>query len=339
MIREKVRHIIPYRPVYLQFLAWVDGVTPWVGIKGRVEEFQADMHQREEESTAAGPIPNTTRVIRRKPFYAAEVIMKGIELRAMLATFSEPLKQDVQITASAQKSNYRKHVDLPITTSTSTWYDLEDFVEFDWLSSSSPILHLLPLATFPNFTYFKRNSSLPGIFPQTSKFGSEHSHICLLGTEPCKLSCISVLPILDILLAVPQTQISLASARATELNKSLQSEATPKGHKGLTVSTLCKHILDLCLIQSKPSSRSSVKKMLALLEEYIAALKESEIRPDDPQTKESQTYYMPTDIVSPDEWAEFDNVYQIHCPSVFMDSAVRDVCLLFSSYRDQHNQG
>lgn len=141
------------------------------------------MHQREEESTVAG------RTVRRKPFYAAEVIMKGIELRAMLATFPEPLKQDVQITASAQRSNYRKHVDLPITTSTSTWYDIEDFVELDWLSSSPPVLHLLPLATFPHFTYFKRNTSLPGVFPQTSKFGSEHSHICLLGKEQCKMSC------------------------------------------------------------------------------------------------------------------------------------------------------
>ncbi|KAF8812536.1 hypothetical protein BYT27DRAFT_7182979 [Phlegmacium glaucopus] len=275
---------------------WVDGVTPWVGVKGRVEEFQADMHQREEESTAAGPIPDTTRVVRRKPFYAAEVTMKGIELRAMLATFSEPLKQDVQITASAERSNYRKHTDLPVTTSTSTWYDLEDFVELAWLSSSPPVLHLLPLATLPHFTYFKRNSSLPGVFPQTSKFGSEHSHICLLGKEP----------------SVPQTQISLASARATELKKSLQSEATPRSQKGLT-----------------PSSRSSVKKMLALLEEYITALRDTELRLDDPPTKEPQNYHMPTDIVSPDEWAEFDNVYQIHCPSVFMDRAVRDIMVQY----------
>jgi len=333
IIQGKVRSNTSTFPTnqLMTFLAWVDGVTPWVGVKGRVEEFQADMHQREEESTTAGPIPNTTRVVRRKPFYAAEVVMKGIELQAMLATFSEPLKQDVQITASTQRNNYRKHADLPITTSTSTWYDLEDFVELDWLSSGPPVLHLLPLATLPHFTYFKRNSSLPGVFPQTSKFGSEDSHICLLGKEPCKLSRMSVLPLLDILVAVPQTQISLASARATELKKSLQSEATPRGQKGLTVSMLGKHFLDLCLIQFKPSSRLSVKKMLALLEEYIAVLRETEVRLDDPQTKEPQVYHMPTDIVSPDEWAEFDNVYQIHCPSVFMDSAVRDVCLLFPS--------
>ena len=228
--------------ISLQFLAWVDGVTPWLGTKGRVEEFQADMHQREEESTVGG------RPVRRKPFYAAEVIMKGIELRAMLATFHEPLKQNIQITASTQRSNYRNHVDLPITASTSTWYDLEDFVELDWLSSSPPILNLLPLATCPHFTYFKRNTSLPGVSPQTSKFGSECSHICLLGKEQCKLYRISVLPMTNILVAVPQTQISLASARVTELKKSLQSETTNRGKKGLTVSALYKLFLNPCLI-------------------------------------------------------------------------------------------
>jgi hypothetical protein len=325
IIREKVRSSISTFPISLQFLAWVDGVTPWLGTKGRVEEVQADMHQREEESMVAG------RPVRKKSFYAAEVIIKGIELRAMLATFPEPLKQNVQITASSQRSNYRNHVNLPITASTSTWYDLEDFVELDWLSSSPPVLHLLPLATSPHFTYFKRNTSLPGLSPHTSKFGSEHSHICLLGKEQCELYRMSVLPIINILVAVPQTQISLASARVTELKQSLQNETTPRGKKGLTVSAPCKVILDSCLNQLKPSGRSSVKKMLALLEEYIAALKETEAGLGDPQMPGQQNHHMPTAIVSPDEWAEFDNVYQIHCPNVFMDSAVRDVRSLSSS--------
>jgi hypothetical protein len=73
--------------------------------------------------------------------------------------------------------------------------------------------------------------------------------------------------------------------------------------------------------------------MLALLEEYIAALREAEVGLDDPQMQEPQNHHIPTDIVSPDEWAEFHNVYQIHCPSVSMDSAVRDVRSLFSLSR------
>jgi hypothetical protein len=38
-----------------------------------------------------------------------------------------------------------------------------------------------------------------------------------------------------------------------------------------------------------------------------------------------QTYYMPSDTVSADEWSCFDNVYQVHCPKIFMNNAIRDV--------------
>lgn len=178
-------------------IAWVDGITPWVGLKGKVDEFQADLHQRDEESIVPGPIPNTTRIVRKKPFYAAEVIMKGIELRAMLAIFSEPMKQNADMTAPPQRSNYRKHTDLPVTLPSSIWYDLDDFVELNWsLPEDLPLLHLLPLAGCPHFTYFKRNEALSGS-PQTSKFGSEHSHICLLGKEPCKFDYANCRDVVD----------------------------------------------------------------------------------------------------------------------------------------------
>ncbi|KDR83645.1 hypothetical protein GALMADRAFT_235956 [Galerina marginata CBS 339.88] len=275
---------------------WVDGVTPWVGLKGKVDEFQADMHQREEETTVPGPIPNTTRVVRKKPFYAAEVIMKGIELRAMLATFPEVKKQNAEMTAPPQRSNYRKHTDLPVTPSTSIWYDMDDFVELDWSSMEQPTLCLLPLASCPHFTFFKRNEALSGSHPQPSKFGSEHSHICLLGKEP----------------SVPKTQISLANARAMELRQFAQNESSSGGKNSSTAA-----------------NPKSAMKMVTLLEDYIAVLKEVEIKPDSTQAKAAQSYHMPADIVSSDEWAEFDNVYQIHCPSIFMDSAVRDVMMQY----------
>jgi hypothetical protein len=66
--------------------------------------------------------------------------------------------------------------------------------------------------------------------------------------------------------------------------------------------------------------------MVTLLEDYISVLREVEIRPESASQRDAtQNYYMVSDIVSSDEWAEFDNVYQIHCPSILMDSAIRDV--------------
>lgn len=166
--------------------AWVDGVVPWVGVKAKVDEFQADMHQREEETTIPGLLPNTTRTIRRKPFYAAEVLMKGLELKALLAIFSEPLKQTADITAPPQRCNYRKHDDLPLVPPTSVWYDPDDFVELDWTPPGPLSLHMLPAVVCPQFTYFKQSSSVSKNDTQTSKFGSEHSHSCLLGKEACE---------------------------------------------------------------------------------------------------------------------------------------------------------
>lgn len=318
-------------PTHKSSIAWVDGVTPWVGLKGKVDELQADLHQRDEESTVPGPIPNTTRVVRKKPFYAAEVIMKGIELRAMLAIFSEPMKQNADMTAPPQRSNYRKHSGLPVTSPSSIWYDLDDFVELNWsLPKNPPQLHLVPLAGCPHFTYFKRNEALSGS-PQTSKFGSEHSHNCLLGKEPCKIvhnNCQEIF-LTSVLEAVPKTQIALANARVMELRKLVDKKTEEKGTK---VCFLVFHgLLTTKRFYQGPTTRS-VMKMVDLLEEYVNILKEVEIKPESAREKVAQSYHMPADIVSLEEWAEFDNVYQIHCPSISMDSAVRDVrichCLL-----------
>lgn len=64
--------------------------------------------------------------------------------------------------------------------------------------------------------------------------------------------------------------------------------------------------------------------MITLLEKYISHLGSVDMQPDTSyDTRES--YNMPVDNVSPHEWAEFEHVYQIHFPCIFMDKAVRDV--------------
>lgn len=151
-----------------------------------IDEFHADMHQRDQETVVPGLIPNTTKVTRRKPFYAAEVVLKGLDLRALLATFDEPIKQSVPVTSPPQRSNYRTCSDLPVTAPSSPWHDPDDFVEMDWSISAAPNLHLLPITLCPHFTYFKRNVADLGDQVGTSKFGMERSHTCLLGKEPCE---------------------------------------------------------------------------------------------------------------------------------------------------------
>jgi hypothetical protein len=147
-----------------------------------IDEFQVDMHQRDQETVVPGLIPNTTKTRRRKPFYAAELVLKGLDLRAILATFSEPLKRSVQVTPPPEISNYRTHEDLPNDRS---WFDSDDFNEVDWKTTSLDELHLLPVVSCPRIMYFKRNSMVLNTNNDKSKFGDEQTHRCLLGKEPC----------------------------------------------------------------------------------------------------------------------------------------------------------
>ncbi|KAF8897633.1 golgi-body localization protein domain-containing protein [Infundibulicybe gibba] len=266
---------------------WADGLTPWIGVKGMIDEFQADMHQRDQESVVPGLVPNAPKVTRRKPFYAAELVLKGVDLRALLAIFSEPLKKDVPISFPSQRSNYRTRNDLPSTDLASPWYDTDDFVETDWTMPSPQMFHLLPVANIPHFTYFKRNLANFHDEGGSSKFGNEESHTCLLGREP----------------SVPQIQISLASARMAELSEAIRNSQTEM-------------------------EQSSLGKMAALLQEYITLLQRTEPTPKS-KNRYTQNYHIPSDTVSPSEWAEFDHVYQIHCPKIFMDSAIRDIMIQY----------
>ncbi|KAF9268076.1 hypothetical protein L218DRAFT_994841 [Marasmius fiardii PR-910] len=265
---------------------WNDGVTPWLGVKAMIDELEADLHQRDEEIIVADTDGTAMKCTRRKPFYAAELVLKGLDLRAILATFSEPLKMDVDITSPPRKSNYRTGSDLPTTDHTSPWHDSDDYVEIDWSLPQQPgtsIFHVLPVASCPRFAYSKRNSGFSKDGAQRSKFGNEDTHQCFLGKEP----------------SVPRIQSTLALERIAELRAVLDKQETDK--------------------------RRSCQRKINLLEQYIEALQKT----DQDSSGYSPDYQMPADSVSPDEWAEFDNVYQIHCPKLFLDSAVRDIMMQY----------
>lgn len=63
---------------------------------------------------------------------------------------------------------------------------------------------------------------------------------------------------------------------------------------------------------------------MSLLEDYVTLL-QAEARSEETTREATRSYLMPSHTVSPDEWAAFENVYQIHCPKIYMDNTVRDV--------------
>ena len=68
--------------------------------------------------------------------------------------------------------------------------------------------------------------------------------------------------------------------------------------------------------------------MISLLENYVQHLRHVERASRSSSVNGSLNYYMASDSVSPEEWAEFDNVYQIHCPQIYLDNIIRDVGIL-----------
>ncbi len=172
------------------------GVTNFIGIKALVDRFEADMHQREQEAT----VPGTDKKIRHKPFYAAEVKLIGLHLRAVMAIFSDPLKQDVAMEMSGDQGD-SSFLNDPFAGEDppSVWVDMCDFVELDCAPKDrNPSLSMLPIASCPRFSYFRRSSGqaqggdLHGVASEQSRFGEENTHVCILGKEPCKWITIAI---------------------------------------------------------------------------------------------------------------------------------------------------
>ncbi|KAG2152335.1 golgi-body localization protein domain-containing protein [Suillus cothurnatus] len=267
--------------------SWVSGTTSFVGTKANVGHFQADMHQRDQESIAPGDSQDSIKVVRHKPFYAAEVVMKDMDLRAMLATFSEPLKQAIPLSFEGDR-DANSSTKPPPTITPSDWIDADDFVETDWSSKHEPDIRLLPLLLCSRLTYFKKNATSGAM--EGSKFGVEDTHTCLLGREA----------------SVPQIEVDLANHRISQLRD---------------LATLDPH--------ANEGTSTSLHKMTALLQDYVNHLRMTEIPHTGSRSSNIENYYMPSETVEADEWAEFENVYQLHAPKVFMNDSIRDIMLQY----------
>ncbi|KIP10738.1 hypothetical protein PHLGIDRAFT_22173 [Phlebiopsis gigantea 11061_1 CR5-6] len=278
--------------------AWADGVTPFVGIKAFILRFQADMHQRAQESTINKP-DGTTKTIVHKPFYAVEVVLTDMELKTVLAIFHEPLKQRVPLEPMHTESGYRTREGIPTTEAGSPWIDLDDFTDTSWAPmTDNPTMHHLLAASCPRFTYFKRaypNEMKDRI--EETKFGDEDTHMCFLGKEA----------------SVPRIQMNIASDRMDKLRQETANSNSP----------CTPNITD----PLKPNV--DTEYMISLLQDYVNHLHTVDAQSQSTLATGPTTYYMPADSVSPEEWAQFDNVYQLHCPNIFMDNIIRDIMMQY----------
>lgn len=183
--------------------SWATGITPCVGFKAVVESFQADLHQRDQVESIQDEATGLVRTKTHKPFSAAEVLAKGLDLRAMLAHFNEPEKPGVDLPPlpnsefDASSSTRPPMPDSSKEPLSSRWVDMDDFVELDWSpNDKEPDIWLFTAALCPHIMYFKKpdrpqtsdvaHTSCSGVETTVSRFGNEDTHICVMNTELCK---------------------------------------------------------------------------------------------------------------------------------------------------------
>lgn len=68
--------------------------------------------------------------------------------------------------------------------------------------------------------------------------------------------------------------------------------------------------------------------MISLLEQYLQGSSE-ETRASDTDRSDgywkNEKFYLASDILHPMDWQQFDNIYEMHCPKVFIRNFTRDV--------------
>ncbi|KAH8113231.1 golgi-body localization protein domain-containing protein [Phellopilus nigrolimitatus] len=294
---------------------WTDGITNCVGIKALVDRFEADMHQREQEAIVPGVVPNTTKKIRHKPFYAAEVKLVGLELRALLATFADSMKRLIDMEDPRRESRYKDVKSDENDEMSSHWFDMDDFVETDWKPTEDrPSLHVLPVASCPRFTYFKRSGGnihlahLGDPHLESSRFGNEDTHECLIGKE----------------LSVHRVQADIVARRISDLKQRLAltrlRPSTWRSQHGFP------HDEGATTATPEDDEGHATQKKISQLERYIVQLKETDDQaPPAEHPGDYANYLMPSDISCPADWTEFDNVYQFHCPKFSLNNSTRDI--------------
>ncbi|CAE7226687.1 unnamed protein product, partial [Rhizoctonia solani] len=314
--------------------SWATGITPCVGIKAVVETFQADLHQRDEIELIKNEVTGDSKTKAHKPFYAAEVVAKGLDLRAMLAQFREPEKPAVDLPplpSGEFETSSSARPPLPATSKEpmhSRWVDLDDFVETDWTpSDENPALWLFTVASCPRITYFKKpDHSITHDMAHTtcatpeqrpSEFGNENTHICLMGTEESTI----------------QVQAALCAQRLevleAELSDVLSFQEDTQAIRTVTSDRRGK--VEASILQAR---QQSLEKKIDLLREHLENLENYEIQQaqramdDDARVSTgSLPYDYPTQYDVGVDWSQFDNIYHIHCPQVHLNNHTRNIIL------------
>lgn len=175
-----------------------------VGLKGFVQGFCVDIHQRREIVNISNYKLDQKRLKANWPMSEAEVQIKNIDLRVVKAEY-------ISNSDDTSSSSGTENVSVPVTndsnylsdqsddgldmleglnykcnndSDSSDWVDLDDFIELDVTTPSIlPSVQVLPFAFTPCIYYLRRSNR-----DDIQKYKYLHkTHDCILGTAVGKI--------------------------------------------------------------------------------------------------------------------------------------------------------
>lgn len=132
------------------------GFSTVLGVKGRLESFNVDMHQREQETRTRKGDSAEVKVRLHKAFHRVEVDCKDTELRVLSARFvsSAPLEGETD----SEEADINDFIDMDaagvIDPEDAEWVDDDDYLDlYTPLGKREPNMHLLACLKTPRLTY------------------------------------------------------------------------------------------------------------------------------------------------------------------------------------------
>lgn len=124
------------------------------GLRGKMENFIVDAHQRKEERISVHEELSRNKRIKKMNFHIADVHLSGIDLRLLSAKFDQNL-YEIHDPNKANSSKYK------IFDDDLQWFDIEDYEEafLPTLVNNRRVVQILPLLYSEWFSYLRDTDS------------------------------------------------------------------------------------------------------------------------------------------------------------------------------------
>ncbi|CAH6718613.1 protein Fmp27p, mitochondrial [[Candida] jaroonii] len=146
------------------------------GLRGKMNDFIVDLHQRKEERISVNKSLSRNLKVKKMNFHIADVHLNGIDLRIVSAKFDHDIyKTSANVNPNIDyKIDNSKDSKYKIFDNDKQWFDIEDYQEafVPSLAHCKRIITILPLLYSQRFSYL-RDTEPDGRFKEQDLFQSD----------------------------------------------------------------------------------------------------------------------------------------------------------------------